>query len=146
MTARHVLVLLAVVAFLAAGPANAAKEKFTRTKPHVNVGTIGQVEDSAGRKFTVFEAAIPEGESNLRFADKGDDVRVESNGAEITKVYLTSNGRTQPLHRMSGDKTPQGLSVPGCTDLVWFADGAGAKLIGFCAAGPGKRKILRATE
>jgi hypothetical protein len=29
---------------LAAGPAHAAKEKFERTKPHVNVGTIGHVD------------------------------------------------------------------------------------------------------
>jgi len=35
----------AAVAFaqLAAGEAEAAKEKFERTKPHVNVGTIGHV-------------------------------------------------------------------------------------------------------
>ena len=102
MTRRILNVLLLVLlgsAFLTPDAGFAAKEKFERTKPHVNVGTIGHVDHGK----TTLTAAIAEvfdenlnESSTLPFVDEGGSGEIQFRPALKAKIKLGLPGRRHP--------------------------------------------------
>jgi hypothetical protein len=124
-------IALLLVASFAPREAEAAKEKFQRNKPHVNIGTIGQIDATTAVWLTVgFFEVVPQvrnadparscvGRVDLRLVDANDPTGTP--WAELRDVKLRGNETaTLRLAGAPGSVPAQGAYVVVLRDMKRF--------------------------